>query len=159
MNIKYATLEAPKNSIRAINQTPALENDGATRVATTPIDVSHDEATKSIYSYTYLVSATYPFKDQVQVQEKLIKRKNGRGNLDYGIESCTTGRIISLIEVKKDDLKQGFAQAIIQLDSSLGQMKWIMDMGMKDMVEKVLGHIIWLLEEPQKADSAVNLEE
>ncbi|POG53551.1 hypothetical protein GLOIN_2v1886685 [Rhizophagus irregularis DAOM 181602=DAOM 197198] len=158
MNIKYATLEAPKNSIRAINQTPALENDGVTRVATTPIDVSH-EATKSIYSYTYLVSATYPFKDQVQVQEKLIKRKNGRGNLDYGIESCTTRRIISLIEVKKDDLKQGFAQAIIQLDSSLGQMKWIMDMGMKDMVEKVLGHIIWLLEEPQKADSAVNFEE
>uniref|UniRef100_U9T8G4 Uncharacterized protein n=1 Tax=Rhizophagus irregularis (strain DAOM 181602 / DAOM 197198 / MUCL 43194) TaxID=747089 RepID=U9T8G4_RHIID len=53
-----------------------------TRVATTPIDVSY-EATKSrIYSYTYLVSATYPFKDQVKVvPEKLIEGKNGRGNL------------------------------------------------------------------------------
>ncbi|PKK61641.1 hypothetical protein RhiirC2_760490, partial [Rhizophagus irregularis] len=64
-------------------------------------------ATKSIYSYTYFVSATYPFKDQVKVvPEKLIEGKNGRGNLDYRIESCTTGRIIGLVEVKKDDFKQ-----------------------------------------------------
>jgi hypothetical protein len=37
--------------------------------------------------------------------------KNGRGNLDYGIESRTTGTIIGLVEVKKDDFKKGFAQA------------------------------------------------
>ncbi|PKK62235.1 hypothetical protein RhiirC2_870274 [Rhizophagus irregularis] len=175
-----------------------------TRVATTPIDLSY-EATKSIYSYTYLASATYPFKDQVKiVPEKLIEGKNGRGNLDYGVESRTTGRIIGLIEVKKDDFKQGFAQATVQLESSLGRKrkanemdeddgfnkvwgivtdaeKWYFmecaqdtegklsfkltkpalfvayeDAGMKDMAEKVLGHIIWLLEESQKADSAVN---
>ncbi|PKK70554.1 hypothetical protein RhiirC2_849825 [Rhizophagus irregularis] len=201
VNIERATLDGLKNSIRAMNQTPALENDGAvlnmlndsgkfsprndqdlremlqvdflealqrmdvcelyglsddpnpsidvypvfscgcadtknekykealrklfdeleTRVATTPIDVSY-EATKSIYLYTYLVSATYPFKDQVKVvPEKLIEGKNGRGNLDYGIESRTTGRIIGLVEVKKDDFKQGFAQATVQLESSLGR--------------------------------------
>ncbi|EXX74873.1 hypothetical protein RirG_047060 [Rhizophagus irregularis DAOM 197198w] len=63
------------------------------------------EATKSIYSYTYLVSATYPFKDQIKVvPEKLIEGKSGRENLDYGIESRTTGRIIGLVEVKKDVL-------------------------------------------------------
>ncbi|CAG8567657.1 8151_t:CDS:2 [Rhizophagus irregularis] len=40
------------------------------RVATTPIDVSH-EATKSIYSYTYLVSSTYPYSaDFLVVQEQ-----------------------------------------------------------------------------------------
>ncbi|CAB4418757.1 unnamed protein product [Rhizophagus irregularis] len=176
-----------------------------TRVATTPIDVSY-EATKSIYSYTYLVTATYPFKNQVKVvPEKLIEGKNGRGNLDYGIESRTTGRIIGLVEVKKDDFKQGFAQATVQLESSLGRKrkademddehgfdkvwgivtdaeKWYFmectqdaegkpsfklskplfvayeDAGMKDMAEKILGHIIWLLEESQKADSAVNLD-
>jgi hypothetical protein len=175
-----------------------------TRVATTLIDLSY-EVTKSIYSYTYLASATYPFKDQVKiVPEKLIEGKNGRGNLDYGIESRTTGRIMGLIEVKKDDFKQGFAQATVQLASSLGRKrkademddepgfskvwgivtdaeKWYFmectqdaegklsfkltkpplfvayeDAGMKDMVEKVLGHIIWLLEESQKADLAVN---
>ncbi|PKC06588.1 hypothetical protein RhiirA5_501270 [Rhizophagus irregularis] len=174
------------------------------RVATTPIDVSY-EATKSIYSYTYLVSATYPFKDQVKVvPEKLIEGKNGRGNLDYGIESHTTGRIIGLVEVKKDDFKQGFAQATVQLASSLGRKrkadkmddepgfnkvwgivtdaeKWYFmeclqddegklsfnltkpplfvaceDEDIKERAEKVLGHIIWLLEESQKADSAVN---
>ncbi|PKK63537.1 hypothetical protein RhiirC2_854946 [Rhizophagus irregularis] len=171
-----------------------------TRVATTPIDVSY-EATKSIYSYTYLVSATYPFKNQIKVvPEKLIEGKNGRRNLDYGIESRTTGRIIGLVEVK---IKQGFAQATVQLESSLGRKrkanemddghefdkvwgivtdaeKWYFmectqdsegklsfklskplfvayeDAGMKERTEKVLGHIIWLLEESQKADSAVN---
>src|ERR1043166_3767081 len=60
-----------------------------TRVATTPIDVSY-EATKSIYSYSFLASVTYPFKTQIKiVPEKLVEGKNGRGNLDYGIESRT----------------------------------------------------------------------
>jgi len=172
-----------------------------TRVATTPIDVSY-ESTKSIYSYTYLASATYPFKVQLKiVPEKLIEGKNGRGNLDYGIESRTTGRIIGLIEVKKVDFKQGFAQATVQMESSLGRKrkaneidneyslekvwgivtdaeKWYFmectqdregklsfklskplfvayeDAGMKDMAEKVLGHIIWLFEEVQKSVEA-----
>jgi hypothetical protein len=76
-----------------------------TRVETTPINVSY-EATKSIYSYAYLASATYPFKDQIKiVPEKLVEGGNGRGNLDYGIESRSTRRIIGLIEVKKDDFK------------------------------------------------------
>ncbi|CAB4413099.1 unnamed protein product [Rhizophagus irregularis] len=187
VNIEHATLDGLKNSIRAMNKIPALENDGArrhrspstrtfpkvcelyglsddpnpsidvypvfscgsadtknekykealrklfdeleTRVATTPIDVSY-EATKSIYLYTYLVSATYPFKDQVKVvPEKLIEGKNGRGNLDYGIESRTTGRIIGLVEVKKDDFKQGFAQATVQLESSLGRKRKANEIG------------------------------
>ncbi|RIA91416.1 hypothetical protein C1645_805231 [Glomus cerebriforme] len=104
---------------------------------------------------------------------------------------------IGLIEVKKDDFKQGFAQATVQMESSLSRKrkadkiddeygldkiwgivtdaeKWYFmectqdsegkpsfklsmplfvayeDVGMKDMAEKVLGHIIWLLEEAQK---------
>jgi len=35
------------------------------------------------------------------------------GNLDYGIESRKTGRIIGLVEVKKDDFRQGFAQCTV----------------------------------------------
>ena len=77
-----------------------------TRIATTPIDVSY-EATKSIYSYTYLALATFPFKSQIKiVPEKLIEGKNGRGNLDYGIESRTTGRTIGLIGSKKMTLSR-----------------------------------------------------
>ena len=68
-----------------------------TRIAMTPIDVSY-EATKKIYSYTYLASATFPFKSQIKiVPEKLVDN----GNLVYGIESQTTGRTIGLIEVKR----------------------------------------------------------
>ena len=55
------------------------------------------------------------------VPEKLVEGKNGRGNLDYGIESRTTGRTIGLIEVKKDDFKQGCAQATVQMESSLSR--------------------------------------
>jgi hypothetical protein len=177
-----------------------------TRITTTPIDVSY-EATKSIYSYTYLASATFPFQSQIKiVPEKLIEGKNGRGNLDYGIESRTTGRTIGLIEVKKDDFKQGFAQATVQMESSLGRKrkaneindeygldkvwgivtdaeKWYFmectldedrkptfklsepitvvykSDNMQIMAEKVLGHIIWLLEEAQKTDSALDINE
>ena len=102
-----------------------------------------------------------------------------------------------MIEVKKDDFKQGFAQATVQMESSLGHKRkanemdeeYVLDKvwgivtdaekwyfmectqgkdgkpifrlskplivvyeneGMKDMTEKILGHIIWLLEEAQK---------
>ncbi|GES77823.1 hypothetical protein GLOIN_2v1791978 [Rhizophagus clarus] len=54
------------------------------------------------------------------ISKKLVENKNGCGNLDYGIELCTTRRIISLIEVKKDDFKQGFMQATVQMESLLG---------------------------------------
>ncbi|PKK56210.1 hypothetical protein RhiirC2_858701 [Rhizophagus irregularis] len=107
--------------------------------------------------------------------EKLVEGKNGRRNLDYGIESRTTGRTIGLIEVKKDDFKQGFAQATVQMESSLSRKRKVNeiddekpvfklskplfvayeDEGMKDMVEKVLAHILWLLEEAQKPVKAL----
>src|SRR5581483_9856120 len=109
-----------------------------TCVATTPIDVSY-EVTKSIYSYSFLASATYPFKSQIKiVPEKLVEGKNGRGNLDYGIESRTTGRTIGLIEVKKDDFKQGFAQATVQMESSLSRKRKANEIDEYDM-DKVWG--------------------
>src|SRR4051812_38857258 len=85
----------------------------------TPINISY-EATKSFYTFTYLATATFPFKELLKiVPKKFVKGKNGRGNLDYGIVSYITERIIGLIEVKKDDFKQGLAQATVQLESSL----------------------------------------
>ncbi|GBC43765.2 hypothetical protein GLOIN_2v1789859 [Rhizophagus irregularis DAOM 181602=DAOM 197198] len=60
--------------------------------------------------------------------EKLVKGKNGRRNLDYGFESRTTGRTIGLIELSKP--------LFVAYED--------------DKAEKVLGHIIWLLEEAQK---------
>ncbi|CAB4404747.1 unnamed protein product [Rhizophagus irregularis] len=151
-----------------------------TRVATTPIDLSY-EATKSIYSYTYLASATYPFKDQVKiVPERLIEGKNGRGNLNYG-ESRTTGRIMGR-KRKADEIddEPGFNKVWgIVTDAEKwyftkcsqddeGKLSFKLtkpplfvayeDKDMKERAEKILGHIIWLLEESQKADSDVILD-
>ena len=35
------------------------------------------------------------------------------------MESCATGRIIGVVEVKRDDFLQGIAQASVQMESSL----------------------------------------
>ena len=69
----------------------------------------------------------------------MVEGKNGHGNLDYGIESCTTGRTIGLIEVKKDDFKQGFAQATIQMESSLSCKRKAYEIDNEYDMDKVWG--------------------
>ena len=59
---------------------------------------------------TYLVSATFPLSQIKIVPEKSVEGKN------------TTGRTIGMIEVKKDDLKQSFAQSTVQI-FTIPQMK------------------------------------
>ncbi|CAG8577555.1 12800_t:CDS:2, partial [Ambispora gerdemannii] len=171
-----------------------------TRLATTPINLSY-EATKTIYTYSYLASAVSLFETLIRIRpEKLIEGKNGQGKTDYAMESCATGRIIDVVEVKREDFLQGIAQASVQMESSLASRKRKVDEleteqvvgsvfaivtdakefyflectlddqekpsfklskpavvvyedeDMKVKVEKVLSHIVWLLEEVQKAD-------
>src|SRR5438105_3047276 len=60
------------------------------------------------------------YKDNFKlIPEKYIEGHNGQENLDYAIECRSTGKIIGIIEVKKDDLMKGFAQASVQLESTL----------------------------------------
>src|SRR5262249_52427854 len=95
---------------------------------------------KSIYSYFFLSSATYPFKSQIKiVSKKLVEGKNKRRNLDYGIESRTTGRTIGLIEVKKDDFKQSFAQVTVQMESSLSRKRKANEINDEYDMDKVWG--------------------
>ncbi|EXX75845.1 hypothetical protein RhiirA1_163329 [Rhizophagus irregularis] len=85
------------------------------RQKTTPLDFAY-EATKSIYSYCYLASGVSFYEKNFKIiPEKLITGHNGQGNLDYAIECRSINRIVGLVEVKKDDFKQGFAQ----MESSL----------------------------------------
>ena len=175
------------------------------RQKTTPLDMTY-EATKSIYSYCYLASGVSFYEKKFKIiPEKLIAGHNGQGNLDYAIECRSTNRVIGLVEVKRDDFKQGFAQATVQMESSLtcrkrkvneiddscgldkvwgivtDAEKWYFmectqdsegkpsfklsepvivvykDENLQTKVEKVLGHIVWLLDEAQKPDSAVKL--
>ncbi|CAG8634104.1 30057_t:CDS:2 [Gigaspora margarita] len=89
------------------------------RQKTTPLNMSY-EATKSIYSYCYLASGVSVYENNFKiVPEKLVMGHNGQGNLNYAIECLTTNRIVGLVEVKKDDFKQGFTQATVQMESSL----------------------------------------
>jgi len=89
------------------------------RKKTTPLVLAY-EATKSIYSYCYLASGVSLFENNFKiVPEKLVKGHNGQGNLDLAIECRSTGRIAGLVEVKRDDFKQGIAQATVQMESSL----------------------------------------
>ncbi|EXX70886.1 hypothetical protein RirG_083340 [Rhizophagus irregularis DAOM 197198w] len=168
------------------------------RQKTTPLDMTY-EATKSIYSYCYLASGVSFYDEKIKIiPEKLITGHNGQGNLDYAIECRSTNRVVGLVEVKRDDFKQGFAQATVQMESSLtcrkrkvneiddsygldkvwgivtDAEKWYFmecmldgegkpsfklsepvivvykDENLQAKVEKVLGHIVWLLEEAQK---------
>jgi hypothetical protein len=163
----------------------------------TPLDRAY-EATKTIYSYCYLAGGVSFYKDNFKlIPEKLVEGRNGQGNLDYAVECRSTGRILGVIEVKKEDFMKGFAQASVQMESTLtrkckaeeidnGQdvdrvfgivtdaSEWYFmectldkdgkpsfaiskpvivvydDENLQIKVEKVLGHIVWLLEEAQK---------
>jgi hypothetical protein len=163
----------------------------------TPLDKAY-EATKTIYSYSYLATGVSLYKDNFKlIPEKLIEGRNGQGNLDYAIECRSTGRILGVIEVKKEDFMKGFAQASVQMESTLTRKRkadeinneedrvfgivtdaseWYFmeckvdsegkpsfklsepvtvvykDDNLQAKVEKVLGHIVWLLEEAQKSE-------
>ena len=67
-----------------------------------------------------MVLAVSFFKDNFKlIPEKFIEGRNGQGNLDYGIEYRSTGRILGIIEVKKEDFMKGFAQASVQMGVNL----------------------------------------
>ena len=161
----------------------------------TPLDKAY-EATKTIYSYCYLAVGVSFYKENFKlIPEKLVEGRNGQGNLDYAVECRSTGRILGVIEVKKEDFMKGFAQASVQMESTLTRKRkadeieqdldkvfgivtdaseWYFmecsldsegkptfklsepvtvvykDENLQVKVEKVLGHIVWLLEEAQK---------
>ncbi|KAF8470096.1 hypothetical protein BDZ91DRAFT_719950 [Kalaharituber pfeilii] len=93
------------------------------RQEVTPLNEAY-EATKSIYSYCYLASGVSFYKDNFKlIPEKPVEGHNGYSNYDYAIECRSTERILGVIEVKKEDFMKGFAQACVQLESSLTDRK------------------------------------
>ncbi|GBC03373.1 hypothetical protein RclHR1_00510004 [Rhizophagus clarus] len=106
-------IEGLKEYIREMEKPLALENNEMLQVYCT-----NETPSKPINEWTfpkvcelYGLSEKYkPPKASIRIlisqlihlKIELIESENGRRNLDYGIESRTTGRIICLIEVKKD---------------------------------------------------------
>ena len=109
------------------------------RQKTTLLDMAY-EATKSIYSYRYLASEVSYYEDDFKIiPEKLIEGCNGQGNLDYAIER-SIGRILGLVEVKREDFMKGFAQASVQMESSLtGRKSKAEEIDDERVVDKVFG--------------------
>ncbi|PKC54368.1 hypothetical protein RhiirA1_542909 [Rhizophagus irregularis] len=51
------------------------------------------------------------------IPEKLVEGRNGQGNLDYAVECRSTGRILGVIEVKKEDFMKGVRADGVNLDT------------------------------------------
>ncbi|RGB40357.1 hypothetical protein C1646_753428 [Rhizophagus diaphanus] len=67
------------------------------------------EATETIHSYCYLAFGVSFYKDNFNlIPEKLVEGRNEQGNLDYAVECRPTGRILGVIEVKKENFMKGF---------------------------------------------------
>src|ERR1044072_9895708 len=98
------------------------------------------EATKTIYSYSYLATGVLLYKDNFKlIPEKLIEGRNGQGNLDYAVECRLTGRVLGVIEVKKEDFMKEFAQASVQMESTLSRKRTADEIDNGQDVDRVFG--------------------
>ncbi|RGB25781.1 hypothetical protein C1646_771286 [Rhizophagus diaphanus] len=144
----YYSIRGLKNSIREICLTPALENDRAL------LNVLNDDG-----KYFPRNTPLKPFNEWTFPK---VCELYGLSNDPNPIEYRSTGRILGVIKVKKEDFMKGFAQASVQMESTLTRKRKVNEInngqdvdrvfGMRpnDKVVKVLGHIVWLLEEAQK---------
>ncbi|GBC25494.2 hypothetical protein GLOIN_2v1774909 [Rhizophagus irregularis DAOM 181602=DAOM 197198] len=133
----------------------------------TPLDRAY-EATKTIYSYCYLASAVSFYKDNFKlIPEKPVEGRNGQGNLDYAVECRSTGGILAdeinngqdvdrVFGIVTDASEWYFMECLLDHEGKptfkLSEQVTVVykDENLQDKVEKVLGHIVWLLEEAQK---------
>ncbi|KAF8470148.1 hypothetical protein BDZ91DRAFT_720058 [Kalaharituber pfeilii] len=80
--------------------------------------------TNTIYSYCYLASGASFYKNNFKlIPEKLVVGPNGQGNFDHAIECRSTGRILGVVQVKKEDFMKSFAQVCVQMESFLTDCK------------------------------------
>ncbi|CAB4441623.1 unnamed protein product [Rhizophagus irregularis] len=72
---------------------------------------------------------------------RVIEGRNGQGNPDYhAIECQSTGRILDLIVVKREDFMKGFTQASVQMESLLtGRKRKANEIDDERDVDKVFG--------------------
>ncbi|KAF9099642.1 hypothetical protein BGX27_000549 [Mortierella sp. AM989] len=83
-----------------------------------------NEASRSLVVGSYLIAATELFKEDLVLDvEREIKGRRGHGKVDYSVHSrksnSTLDYTLGATEVKKEDIQQGFAQNIVQLESAL----------------------------------------
>ena len=101
-----------------------LENELKLRIMNTPIKIGLPEASRSLYTYSYLLSAVENFKQQFNVMpEERIDGPHGTGPVDYMIKSVTSLEKVGVTEVKNNNFEQGIAQCAIQLESVIDKYR------------------------------------
>ncbi|PKK71351.1 hypothetical protein RhiirC2_778513 [Rhizophagus irregularis] len=160
VNIEHATLDVLKNSIRAINQTPALENDGAVlnmlnESGNTPRndqdlrEMLQVFVTKSSFKFTVLIETsskpsnewTFPKceKSKAVVKHLMAELKTSSRCYSPRQECRPTGRVLGVIEVKKEDFMKGFAQASVQMESTLSRKRKADEIDDGRSIDRVFG--------------------
>lgn len=83
--------------------------------------IGANEATKSMIVGVFLAKATRLFKEDLYLAaQRNLSGRRGNGPEDFSVHSRKTyDYTLSVTEVKKDDLVQGVAQNIVQLESAL----------------------------------------
>ncbi|PKY29604.1 hypothetical protein RhiirB3_474484 [Rhizophagus irregularis] len=119
VNIDDAVLEGLKEYIREMDKPPALENDGAVLNFISSGERYSPQNDQNLCKMLrlFVINNSFKFLRLLKALQRmdLTESHNGQGNLDYAIECRSINRIVGLVEVKKDDFKQGFAQ----MESSL----------------------------------------
>lgn len=79
-----------------------------------------NDAIRSLYVRSFLVAAVHCFKEDVVLRpQKKLRGKHGHGPVDFALESRHTRATVAVTEVKREDIKQGIAQNVVQLEACL----------------------------------------
>ncbi|KAG0204261.1 hypothetical protein BGX31_003187 [Mortierella sp. GBA43] len=86
---------------------------------------SSNEATKSIVVASFLLSATRLFEEDLFLEsQRNLSGRRGHGPVDFSVHSRQSlDHTLGVTEVKKEDIRQGVAQNIVQLEAALTSKK------------------------------------
>ena len=82
-----------------------------------------NEATCSEFIPLFLIAVSSIFTDIVVNPQRPVHGRYGRGPVDFALEVSTSGVILGITEVKREDFRRGVAQNLVQLESSLSSRK------------------------------------
>lgn len=78
-----------------------------------------NEASRSEYIFSFLVTAASIFQDIIISPQKQLSGTYGRGPVDFALKANASSVILGVAQVKRDDIDKGIAQNVVQLLSSL----------------------------------------
>lgn len=131
------------------NSEARLLNELRLRMKHNPITTCSLEATRSLYTFSYLVAAVGRFEEEFHViPQQRIHGPHGMEPVDYAIKLLKTGEIVGVTEVTKDDISQGIAQCAVQLESAVFSRKRKAE-GIKEQQKETLARAFGIVTDAQ----------